>query len=85
MDDDGKNYDPKEARKQEILSHFRARLDETTLEHKQAVEDAIKELRMKGKSWKWAYGGLLLIVAVGGSYLYYLLKKHHLIGDLWSQ
>ena len=78
-DDDLADYDPSTARKNEILSHFRARLDETTVGHKQAVEEAIDSIREGQKTWKYAlfFGITVVILAAIGAYYYIrmMIKK----------
>jgi mannose-binding lectin 2 len=79
VDDD--YYNPAMSRQAEILSHFRARLDETTSSHKEAIEEAITQIKEGGSDWRNAYALILFEVIVGiyaGYQFFRYALLHHL-------
>ena len=78
---DDEYYTPAMSRQAEILSHFRARLDETTSSHKEAIEEAIAQIKEGGSDWRNAYALILFEVIVGiyaGYQFFRYALLHHL-------
>jgi len=82
MGGDDDYYRPTQSRQAEILSHFRARLDDTTSSHKMAIEEAIVQVREGATGWRHAYAVVVFVVLLGGYggyQFFYHSKRHHLI------